>query len=139
MLNLVLNVDQRRLAEDHVVAIARRGEVRVRRTKRWTSSEADVSSRQVFIPKVFYTALDYLVALHELAHILHRSADTTSQFEPSLGSCLRIEAAAWGWALDRAKPEIMVAMTKTDRRRMGMCWASHSGPVWPNYRTGQLP
>lgn len=139
MLAGVLSAAQRRLAEDHVAAIARRGEVRVRRTKRWTSSEADVSSRQVFVPKVFYTALDYLVALHELAHILHRSADTTSEYEPSMGACLRIEAAAWGWALDRAKPEILASMTKTDRRRMGLCWASHSGPVWPNAKTGALP
>lgn len=135
----MLNPAQRQAAEDHVAAIARRGDVRVRRTKVWTNSEADVSSRQVFIPKVFYTALDYLVALHELAHVLHRSADTTSAWEQSLGANLRMEAAAWGWALDRAKPEVLAAMTKSDRRRMGLCWASHSGPVWPNRRTGALP
>lgn len=135
----MLTAAQRRIAEDHVAAVARRGEVRVRRTKRWTSSEADISTRQVFIPKTFYTALDYLVALHELAHILHRSADTRGEWEESLGTGLRIEAAAWGWAIDRARPEIMAAMTKSDRRRMGLCWASHSGPVWPNSKTGQLP
>ena len=139
MLSSVLNLAQRQVAEAHIAAIARRGDVRVRRTKEWTNSEADTSSRQVFIPKTLHTALDYLVSLHELAHILHRSATTTSYYEPSDGTCLRIEAAAWGWAIDRALPEVLKAMTKTDWRRMGLCWASHAGHVWPNSRTGTLP
>lgn len=136
----MLNPAQRQVAEDHIAAIARRGDVRVRRTKQWINSEADTSSRQVFIPKQLSTALDYLVSLHELAHILHRSADTSGYYEPSVGTCLRIEAAAWGWAIDRAMPEVLEAMTKTDWRRMGLCWASHaSGHVWPASKTGQLP
>lgn len=128
----MLTASQRQVAEAHVAAIARRNNIVVRRTKPdYGSCEADAYSRQVFIPKVFTSVIDYIVSLHEIAHLVHRSADTASEYEPSLGTCMRIEAAAWGWALDRALPEVLTAMTKTDRRRMGFCWASHSGPIWP--------
>lgn len=108
----------REKANAHVDYLADLFRITVRRTQTWRTSEAVPLSGQVFVPRVL-TAFDYLVTLHELAHI-YLSLDTS----------VLDEARAWNWALEWAEPDVLAAMTKTEWRRMGLCWASHAGPVW---------
>lgn len=92
------------------------------------SSECDRTNRRVFVPRTFDTGLKYLVALHELGHLVAKGA---MGLDPATaGEILRIEAAAWSWAVTNADPEVMAGFTKTDWRRVGYCWVSHAGVVW---------
>jgi hypothetical protein len=130
MMDDVLNTALREVAETHIQNLARRHKIHVRRTKDWMASEADHMTRQIFIPRVFKTGLDYLVALHEIGHLVDTHAEPISYFAPGVGSALRDEAAAWAWAVEHARPEIVEAMTKTDWRRVGHCWVSSAGSPW---------
>jgi hypothetical protein len=132
----MLSGDLQLRAEEHINALAERHRIKVRRSKEWATSEADISSRQVFIPRKIRTGIDYLASLHEIGHIVDPAARRRDQRE--LGStgrsgqyeALLMEAAAWAWALKNARPVILQAFTKTDWRRVGTCWASFAGPVW---------
>jgi hypothetical protein len=126
----MLNSHLREVAEAHVKKLARRHQIRVRRTKNWINSEADFVTRQIFCPAEFRTGLDYLIALHEIGHLMTPDAEPHIFYEPGIASVLRDEAAAWGWALEHADPDLIEAMTKTDWRRVGHCWISHAGRVW---------
>jgi len=132
----MLPANLRLRAEAHVNDLAERYHIRVRRSKEWATSEAELTTRQVFIPRQIRNGIDYLAALHEIGHIVDpaarqrdvRAAAVTgrrAEYEKLLN-----EAAAWAWAVKNARPSILEAFTKTDWRRMGHCWAGYAGPVW---------
>ena len=110
-------------AEEHIDALAARHHITVRRSKEWATSEADFSTRQVFIPRKITRGIDYFMSLHEIGHIVDHAVHRQD-------SDLMVEAAASVWALNNANPLILRGFTKTDWRRVGLCWASFAGPVW---------
>jgi antirestriction protein ArdC len=134
----MLTAAHRLLAEEHINELAEKYRIRVRRwSKPWEASEAELTSRQVFIPVKFKHGIDYLAALHEMGHIVDRVArgherrlDRATTGKQAGYDMLVIEASAWAWALKTARPALVAAMTKTDWRRIGLCWAGHAGPVW---------
>ena len=119
----MLTLSERLVADNHIWQLANSAKVGVRRSRAWDTSEAEWSIRKVFIPRHTLTALDYLVALHEIGHIV-------LELEHDDPEPLTAEARAWDFALRVANQGILDKMTKTDWRRMGLCWASHVGPVF---------
>lgn len=140
MMGDVLSSPLRLLAEEHINALAARHRITVRRTKEWSTSEADLLSRQVFIAKRIRSGIDYLAALHEIGHIVDRTARrrdlrfcNAHEREPGrqVGyERLLLEAAAWAWAIKNARPVILQGFTKGDWRLVGNCWIGYAGRVW---------
>lgn len=66
----------------------------------WRYAEAFVQAREVLVP---YPRLpeDYLIALHELGHVLSHDADRLEHRSGTEAHLTR-EAAAWAWAADQA-------------------------------------
>lgn len=130
----------RHLADEHVTALARRHRIRVRRTKTWATSEAELVSRQVFIPARTRTAVDYLAALHEIGHLVDPAASNRDKkYRDNFPRSTRreaqydlmiVEAAAWAWALKHALPAVLKNVSRAEWRRIGNCWVSHAGDVW---------
>jgi hypothetical protein len=124
-------------AEEHINQLAERHRIYVRRSRTWDTSEADAGTSMVQIPAKIRTGTDYMAALHEIGHLVDPTArEHEMRFSRSKGKrntdteTLLVEAAAWAWAARNARPMILKALTKADRRRIGMCWVSWLGPVW---------
>jgi hypothetical protein len=91
----------------------------------------------VTIPEVIRTGTDYLTALHEMGHLVDRTA-----MQYDLSYCyahgrragnaeLAVrEAACWAWAFRNAKSAVLKGFTKGDWLRIGTSWVSYLGPVW---------
>lgn len=132
----MLSTDQRKAAAAHIRQLAKTHKIKIHWTKTYESSEADLATRQVFVPKRLDRGIDYLAALHEIGHIVDSVA---TQVQPSFRYAtgrdmdyeyLITEAAAWAWALRVALKDVTKGCTKGDWRKVGECWASHAGPIW---------
>lgn len=120
---------KRGLAKTHLVTLLKLHDIKAT----WISgpdwlhkSESWFASRMVTIPKP-YTPQQYLVALHEIGHILAviRWADRTGY--PVAEYKLMYEAAAWGWAVEHIHPQLDQRMPeKTFLRIIGEGFASHA-------------
>lgn len=129
MMRGMLNARRRQVATDHLAHTAEKHGIRIRWTRDVHTSEADFVTRTVFIPKEIRSGADYLVSLHEMGHLVAPGAQGMD-FAERPGHFLKVEAAAWAWAVDRALPEVMEGMTIKDRRLVGLSWATYIGDVW---------
>lgn len=119
----------RQLAVEHVEHLAERHGVRLRWTRTMYTSEVDYMIRTAFVPKELKYGADYLVTLHEIGHLVARGA-RGDEYDERPGHLVKVEAAAWSWALNNALPGLLEALTIKDRRTIGLCWASYIGPTW---------
>lgn len=106
-------------ARAHIRALAARHDIVVHWIKDgWGESEANVYTRQVWVPRPT-TALRYAIALHEFGHILDKvSAKVVKAPSPEC------EAAAWRWAIAHMRPELRRELTVAHWRRIGNAWAT---------------
>lgn len=134
MLMPMLSADLRILATEHIDQLAAEHRITVRRSKTWLTSEADIPTRQVFVAAKLRTATDYLASLHEIGHIVdrtaraHRDRQFTARRHERYREALVEEAAAWAWAVEHALPAMRRAMTQADWRRVGDAWLTYA--VW---------
>lgn len=136
----MLDPHLRQLADEHISALARKHRIRVRRTKTWATSEAELISRQVFIPARTRTTVDYLASLHEIGHLVDPAASNRDKKyrdnfprgnrRDTQYDLMIVEAAAWAWALKHALPAVLKTVSRAEWRRIGNCWVSHAGDVW---------
>lgn len=105
-------------ATEHLELLAERHGVEINWiTGAWKEAEAFYATRQVWVPKPWSRAL-YLVALHEFGHIVSDLARSLWDTDDP-DSDLACEAAAWGWAVHHAAPELMCNVTWDDLRYLG--------------------
>lgn len=88
--------------EHHVRTLANDGCVLVTWCDSWHDAEAWVELRSVTLPRI-HVAADYLVALHELGHVLAPDAERLEEAPGMYGRLVR-EGAAWAWAASVALP-----------------------------------
>lgn len=111
--------EERRQSVEHLKQLAKQHRIHINwRDKNWRGFEAHVSTRQVFIRKP-HTYLDYLGALHELGHIVSRTARRALVTERAAIE----EAAAWEWALIHFPWGKRLG--SRDWLSLGKAWASH--------------
>lgn len=109
---------QRALARQHIEELAQRHRIRLRYTRRW-KSEAHSTTRQAWIPRAMRSPVDYLVALHEIGHIVLGHG-----YEKTLALEMCREAEAWAWAVDHGDPKLLRLVTKDHWMVVGSAMAS---------------
>lgn len=123
--------------EHHVRTLANDGCVTVTWCDSWHDAEAWVELRSVTLPRI-HVAADYLMALHELGHVLAPDAEHLETAPGVYGRLVR-EGAAWAWAASVALPvsldtwEIVLDLSLVGRflgpHGIGVpAAASHEGP-----------
>jgi hypothetical protein len=126
------------LAVDHLDRLASKHRIKLRLSAKVTAETAKAwPSHRVAVAPYPRTAVDYLLALHELGHIIDRRAlsHCASAEAAAKGSAavyyneILGEAAAWAWARKHAKPELLAKMSKKDWLRIADCWASYVEPA----------
>lgn len=113
-------------------------EARVSRTR--MTAEANIRSRTVFLPDLDEVC-DYLIALHEIGHIVDQNArhwdtqarsarpqdryDVRRDFKtPDMYAVAMMEMAAWAWACKEAKRSLLNATTAADWQVVADCLVS---------------
>lgn len=122
--NVPVTPADRRRAWLHIYALAEQHRVKVRKAKRWDKAEANVRTRQVWVPPRMSDRIAYLIALHEIGHVVHGPA---RRLQGRFDSCglARCEAAAWSWAVEHAYPDIVAGVTTREWEVIGFMWASN--------------
>lgn len=77
--------------------------------------QAFLAARVVYVP-IIRTALDYMVAMHEIGHIVRNREDTWEVVD---------EAMAWAWASMHALPEIVKRVTQAQWRWIGLAFTEY--------------
>ena len=119
-----MSPDDRRAARAHLKRLASDQRIKMHTTQDRWRAEADVPSRQVFVPRKMVSALDYLIALHEFGHILSglgRRIHSDQLLQPLAAG----EAACWAWAVENAEPHLLRLMTEEDWDEVGRAMVSH--------------
>lgn len=106
-------------ARAHIQRLERKHEIEVRIVKDKWDSEAHIQTRQVWIPDPT-TPLKYLIALHEFGHILDKIS--AKVMRRSRAEC---EAAAWRWAIEHGRPELLDCLSPRDWLTVGKAWLTH--------------
>lgn len=130
-------------AEEHLTQLARRHKIELH----WSTvhHEAVIFTRQAWVPPVT-SALDYLIGLHEMGHIvspLARRYWRRSEWSETLEDNMLCEAAAWAWALEKAKTAMTKRLTTGHWRNIAAMWSSyafsHLGPAKRNSSIDPFP
>lgn len=101
----------RKEATEHVEKLCQRRGIAVR----WrvgVAPYAVVEQRRIEIRPIV-RASDYLCALHEIGHIASKRAQRKDDTAKGADE-IRVEAAAWAWAADRAYPEVVAKMSESE-------------------------
>lgn len=125
----------RKDAERHLRRIARKHGIRVHWVKgrNWIhEAEAYEAARQISIPRP-HNQRQYLVALHEMGHILGPMPNSSRGDWPgSPGTFLMaMEGAAWGWAVEHMDHDLALLVSSPEdfTASVGRCLASHAWNV----------
>lgn len=120
---------KRNLARVHLDNLCGRAGIKIKwaNGRGWMdAAEAFPVARTVVIPEP-YRPVQYLVALHEIGHVLARMswADRTSY---EIGEAkMMYEAAAWGWAVTHIHPTLDKLITEKDfQQSLGVALATHA-------------
>lgn len=117
----------RALAWEHIYELGEKHQIKVHKAAKWTLAEAHVGTRQVWVPPRMDDAVAYLIALHELGHIV---SDISREFckaaREAHVSAVIGEAAAWAWAVQTAKREII-------GKRPPLKWFHYIGQLWGSH------
>jgi hypothetical protein len=103
----------------------------------WTKAEAWVEERAVRVPAI-RSGRDYLVALHELGHILSPHARGLHE-AGVLYDEISCEGYAWAWAAAHAEPALAIAISAREWALAGKGFVSYlrfaatSTDGWPRY------
>jgi hypothetical protein len=111
---------KRNVATVHLNTIAKRNGIKIRWVKgrNWMEdSGAYEVAKMVYMPRP-YTAKQYLVALHELGHLLgtlKSSGRHELNVDSTPGAYIYLaEASAWAWAIEHTHPELEEAIMRGD-------------------------
>jgi hypothetical protein len=125
---------KRNVAEVHIRTLARRHGIAIRylRGRNWMEdAESSESAQLVHIPHP-NNARQYLVALHELGHLIGPVGVSTRDEHPDWSSDtfhLITEAAAWGWAVEHIHGDLDRSIAHLDFAKtvgygfLTHCWA----------------
>lgn len=124
---------RRNIAEVHLVTIAKRNGIRIEWVKGrdWMEQAgAYEAAKQVDIPHP-HTARQYLVALHELGHLLGVLRSTgrgDSQYDTTPGAWIYLnEASAWAWAIEHIHSDLEHLCRARDYDRViGQSMSTHA-------------
>lgn len=119
--------DDRRAAWAHLRRLAAEHRVKLHATQARWDSEAHMGTRQAFVPRQLRAPVDYLVALHEIGHIvspLARRLIGNRQYQHEVAA----EAAAWAWAVEHAEPAVLALAGERDWELVGEAMTSHLRP-----------
>jgi hypothetical protein len=101
--------------EEHIAALAREHEVVVHRDDDY-EPQADLIGFEVWIKDDLADPFNYLIALHELGHIVAPRRDDDD---------FVVEWAAWEWAYAQALPVSRRALRRTWTHGLATYWDDH--------------
>jgi hypothetical protein len=111
----------------HLKELAAANDVSLTWIKGWERAEAFPVAREAVLPRI-RTGGDYLVALHELGHILSFEASLWAHATDPYGIVL-CEGAAWAWASANVSPEAVPLLSEEDWDVVGQAFSSHAAYV----------
>lgn len=107
----------------HVLRLARKHKIMLGWLTDWTGAESFPDLRYALVPEI-RSAGDYLVALHELGHIVDKTARRHDD-DYSVRGWITTEGAAWAWAAEHADPVLTGPLTEADTKVLADCWLSN--------------
>lgn len=123
---------KRNVAEVHLRTLCRTHGIAIRyvRGRNWMHlSESSETARQVHIPHP-NNARQYLVALHEIGHLLGPIGVSSRNDYPDWGSPMHhilCEASAWGWAVEHIHTDLDMSIGYVDfAKTLGRGLLTHS-------------
>lgn len=107
----------------HVLQLAAKHRITLFWLNEWGHAESFPEGRYALVPEIS-SAADYLVALHELGHVVSQVARRLVR-SSTVYDYITMEGAAWAWAAEHADPELTGLLTASDWRVLLKCWKSN--------------
>ncbi len=112
-------------AEANLKRLRKKYDIERQWIKDWEKSYAVPSARLIKAPKV-KTAIDYLINLHEMGHIVSITARRYHRFESTdLHAEMMRESASWAWALTHGDHTILETVPERDWMLMSDCLVTY--------------
>ena len=108
----------------------------MRRAKGWNRSVAFPNTRIVYLPPRILSpspmtdAIDYLISLHEIGHVVDRRATKLFHLDDET-STIMCEAAAWAWAYRNIDQVACPVVPRRTRAVVASLWSTYL-PSRPN-------